>query len=280
MICRISVVMLSYNSARYLSVTVPALIAALVNKDNTKIKDEIWIVDNGSTDDSVQIIKALQRKYPEIVKPVYNHKNFGTTVSRNQALSRVSGQYVLVLDSDIIGYSTDAIHSMCRQLDASPDIGLIVPKLVYKNKNYQLSTDVFPSPLRKFKRFMGLKKQESTLTPPSHAVDVDYAISAFWLMPRRTLGTVGLLDENIFYAPEDVDYCIRIWKAGLRIVYDPAHTVVHDAQEIGRSVWQVKRWPFIVSHIKGLLYMFVKHRYLSRRMLVQQMHRKKSGGTS
>ena len=49
---------------------------------------------------------------------------------------------------------------------------------------------------------------------------VDYAISAFWLLRRDVLEAVGLLDEEIFSRPEDVDYCLRVWKAGYTVVYD------------------------------------------------------------
>jgi len=264
---RLSVVMLSYNSAHYLPQTIPALIEVLGAGDN-----EIYIVDNGSTDGSIACIQGLAEQYPTLIKPIYNSQNLGTTVSRNQALARASGAYVLVLDSDIIAYSLNAIQKLCDTLNENPDIGLIIPKLVYPDGRFQISTDVFPSPLRKFKRFLGLKKQEIQARAPDQTIDVDYAISAFWLMPRRTLEAVGLLDEKIFYAPEDVDYCIRIWKAGLRITYVPQCTVTHDAQEIGRALLKVKRWPFIASHIKGLLYLFAKHRYVSRSMLMAKIN--------
>jgi GT2 family glycosyltransferase len=268
MSCRISVVMLSFNSVRYLPRSVPALVEALGDGDY-----EIWIVDNGSTDGSIEEIQALKCQYPNLIHPIFNKTNLGTTASRNQALSQVRGRYVLVLDSDIIAYDMNIINGLCRYIDSHPDVGLVVPKLVYATGNFQISTDVFPSPVRKFKRFIGLKSQESKAVVPNKATDVDYAISAFWFMPRQTLETIGLLDEKIFYAPEDVDYCIRVWKSGHRIVYHPGFTAVHDAQEIGRSVWKVKRWPFLLSHIKGLLYLFCKHRYISREMLLKSIKR-------
>jgi GT2 family glycosyltransferase len=73
---------------------------------------------------------------------------------------------------------------------------------------------------------------------------------------------VGLLDERIFYAPEDVDFCLRVWKAGLRVLCVPSVSVVHHAQEISRG-------PMIniakLRHVQGLGYYFLKHRYLWRR---------------
>jgi len=69
-----------------------------------------------------------------------------------------------------------------------------------------------------------------------------------------------LLDERIFYSPEDVDYCIRIWRAGWQIHYMPSVSVVHDAQEISRPKGLGIN-KFTIRHAKGLAYLFVKHRY-------------------
>ena len=92
--------------------------------------------------------------------------------------------------------------------------------------------------------------------------DVDYAISAFWLFHRSLLDKVGLLDEKIFYAPEDVDFCLRIWKAGYRIVYQPSACIIHHTQEISRG-WKLNSAK--INHLKGLVYFFIKHRYFMRK---------------
>lgn len=77
------------------------------------------------------------------------------------------------------------------------------------------------------------------------------------ILPSSVVDKVGLLDENIFYAPEDVDYCLRIWKSGFKIIYDPQVSAVHHAQEISRGFTFNKA---TVEHIKGLFYYFRKHR--------------------
>jgi GT2 family glycosyltransferase len=88
-----------------------------------------------------------------------------------------------------------------------------------------------------------------------HPYEVDYAISAMWIFKRELLNRVGFLDEKIFYAPEDVDYCLRIWKCGWKVVFDPAVTCIHHTQEISRK--RIGRATF--QHILGLLYYFKKH---------------------
>jgi GT2 family glycosyltransferase len=101
---------------------------------------------------------------------------------------------------------------------------------------------------------------EAALPPAqiSQPREVDYAISAFWLMRREVFEKVGPLDERIFYSPEDVDYCLRVWQAGFGVRYEPAVHAVHDAQEISRGF---KMAGFTLRHAKGLAYLFLKHRY-------------------
>jgi GT2 family glycosyltransferase len=87
-------------------------------------------------------------------------------------------------------------------------------------------------------------------------------------MPRATLDRVGLFDENIFYSPEDVDYCIRVWGSGLRVKCDSGVTVVHDAQEISRRLIP-RRASF--SHAWGLVYLFRTHGFC---LSLTRLHRR------
>jgi GT2 family glycosyltransferase len=82
--------------------------------------------------------------------------------------------------------------------------------------------------------------------------------SAFWLFKRELIESIGLLDEKIFYAPEDVDFCVRAWLKGWKIYFYSRAKVIHRAQEISRKK------PFgraALSHLKGLAYYFWKYGY-------------------
>ena len=87
---------------------------------------------------------------------------------------------------------------------------------------------------------------------------VDYAISACWLMRREALDIVGLFDEKIFYAPEDVDYCARIRESGLLVSLTSDASIYHLTQRISRD--KLISWMNWL-HVKGLIYYFIKHRY-------------------
>ncbi|MEQ9642010.1 MAG: glycosyltransferase family 2 protein [Alphaproteobacteria bacterium] len=266
---RVSAVILSFNSAGYLESCLNALIAALGDHDDA---DEIVVVENGSSDSSADILRRFEADHPGLVHGIYNDENLGTTVSRNQALRRATGRYVLILDSDAT-VAPDMLEPLMARLDADSTIGLVAPKLTYPDGRLQMSTDVFPTLTRKVQRFFALKAMENAAdAAPVEAVEVDYAISAFWLLPRAAVDRVGLFDEAIFYSPEDVDYCLRIWAAGFRIVYDPTVSAVHDAQELSRGA---KLSSFALRHIGGLFYLFRKHRYMfSRRGLYRRFGRR------
>lgn len=251
---QISAVILSFNSERHIEQCVRSLMRAFGNLPGP---NEIWVVENGSVDGSVHILRRLEREFAPTLQVIYNERNLGTTVSRNQALRRATGRYVLVMDSDAWVEAT-TLESLIRTLEQDARCGIVVPRLEYPDGRFQLSTDTFPTLLRKLHRLVALRNLEFSARPPAEPCTVDYAISALWLFRRSLLDEVGLLDENIFYSPEDVDFCLRTWKAGYKVVYDPRVTAVHDAQELSR---RKKVNGFATRHAKGLVYLFWKHGY-------------------
>ncbi len=251
----LAVVMLSFNSCQHLKRSVQAVIDAATE---AKLSLEFFIIDNGSADGSIEILTNFYEQHPDTIKLKLFENNTGTTVSRNWGLSRANSKYILVLDSDTY-INSQALTHLIGILKSDQKIGMAAPKVIYPSGNFQKSTDVFPTLRNKFMRFFFLKSEEQKqhVNQPTSPIDVDYAISAFWLFKYELLEKVGLLDEKIFYSPEDVDYCIRIWQAGYKIVYDPNVGIIHDAQEISRK----KLNKFFFSHLVGLFYLFRKHKY-------------------
>ncbi|MEM8949669.1 MAG: glycosyltransferase family 2 protein [Pseudomonadota bacterium] len=251
----VSAIILSFNAGRDLD----RCVRSLIDVEGLRAgRDQILVIDNGSTDDSGAVIERLTGAFPGLVDATLLPANLGTTLSRNLGFAKATGDHLLVIDSDI-QFRTPVLPSMIEQLDADDGIGIIAPKLIFPDGRDQLSTDVFPTVPRKLERFFRLRALERQgLSGPQPSKAVDYAISAFWLMKRELIDLVGTLDERIFYAPEDVDFCLRAWLNGKRIVYRPDLEVVHDAKERSRSL---KSLVFTWRHIRGLAYFFRKHRY-------------------
>lgn len=252
----VSAVVLSFNSLRYIQTCVESLMSSY---DKCGVRGDVFVVDNGSVDGSVQALKSLQKRFGETLHVEYLPHNTGTTRSRNLALRQCTGQSVLILDSDAY-MNASALRDLLAYQSAHPEAGLVAPKLTYPDGRFQLSVDVFPTIVRKFERLLSLRSMEQRGMPAATG-PVDYAISACWMLSRRAITATGLLDERIFYSPEDVDYCIRVWAAGFQVHYLPDTTVVHDAQEISRPKGIRSINHFTIRHAKGLAYLFWKHRY-------------------
>jgi len=84
-----------------------------------------------------------------------------------------------------------------------------------------------------------------------------YVIGAAQMFAADVYRAIGGLDENIFYGPEDADFCMAVRALGLRVVYEPSYSIVHHYQRVtsGRLLSQGAR-----RHIKALLYFYRKHR--------------------
>ncbi len=228
----------------------------------SRFTPEIFVVDNGSTDGTANRLRELKRRHPQVMHPIFLDGNYGTTYPRNIAIKKASGNYICIMDSDI-EIQPHAVSTLVQSLAADPDIGLIAPKLIYPNGKLQKSIDQFPTLFRKLQRYFFLRSMEKTETDPGKANgDVDYAISAFWVMPAHVRNRVNGLDEAYFYAPEDVDFCLELWKKGFRVVYCPSACAVHHTQEISRG-FRLNR--AMVQHLLGLVYYFKKHGYLFRK---------------
>ena len=264
----ISAVVLSFNSAAYIEKCIRSLFESFVQ---CGLSGEVNVVENGSSDDSVNILKTLLAEFAGNLHVIFQAENTGTTRSRNRALRQSKGKFILILDSDAY-MNPHALAELIEYQKKTPAVGLVVPKLIYPDGRFQLSVDTFPTLIRKFVRFYKLRTLESSPTMQP-AGPVDYAISACWLLRADAIHAVGLLDENIFYSPEDVDYCIRLWKAGYQIHYFPEVSVVHDAQEISRPKnFSINK--FTLRHVKGLIYLFAKHGYIfSLRRLYKKINK-------
>ena len=125
---KISVYITTYNKEKYLCETIDSVLA------QTLQPHEIIIVDDGSQDDSREIIQSYVNRFPESIIPVLNEQNLGIAACRNIALKRVIGEVVTYLDGDDIFYR-DKLLSEYEILSSKKDLSV-----VYSNFNYITSS--------------------------------------------------------------------------------------------------------------------------------------------
>jgi GT2 family glycosyltransferase len=255
----ISFVILSWNSAKYLQRCFDSIIYKCLNEH---IIFEVIIIDNGSSDLSCEIISDYQKRYPEYFKLIKLDSNKGTTSTRNMGLKQSRGRFICILDSDI-ELKKGSLTAVFNRFTSDNNIGMIVPQLLLPDGSVQNSVKHFPTLYNKLLKIpriiMGIKTKHRDFYddfPFIEERNVDTAISACWFFRRELLHSVGYLDENIFYSPEDLDYSLRVWKKGKIILYYPDFVLVHHTQQI------THKKPFSktsVSHFLGLIYYFCKH---------------------
>jgi len=234
------------------------------------ISGEFFIIDNGSRDRTKDIvtddiIPALGSKYK--INLISLDKNYGTTISRNKGLRSATGENIIICDSDT-EYNLGSLSGALGYLKAHADVGIVAPVLYWGNGVPQQSARRFPTLFAKLLKVFNIlfKLPLNDLDfypcyPFSEATPVETAASACWIFRKELLNHIGYLDENIFYSPEDLDFCYRVWKADLKVVSYPYIKIYHHAQ------WISRKKPFskhALSHFLGILYYFGKHKYIFR----------------
>jgi GT2 family glycosyltransferase len=263
---RLSTVIIGHNSWHYLEKCLASLHFLFGNP-----QAEIIYVDNASTDTT---LREIRRLYPQITV-FENQSNAGISVARNRGIRAASGEYVWLLDSDTEA-SPAALAAMLSFMDGRPEVGLCGCKLYGQDGRIQNSCRRFPTIGGKLKAALRILsrrlrgKASSSGAPDSdydvNAVqpfEVDYVIGACQLFRRTAQEKIGLLDERIFYGPEDADFCLRMRQAGYKVFYLPHVSMLHAYQRLSSHRIFSK---INVRHLQGLVCYFRKHRTpISRR---------------
>lgn len=213
---------------------------------------EVIVIDNASTDGTQE---AIRREHP-LVNLVCNPVNRGIAAARNQGFMKAEGKKILILDNDTI-VNSEAIEGMEQYLDQHLDVGLCACRMTDAQGKVQPSFRPYPGIISKIYSLLRIEQPLSHLNPDEDGcIEPLYVIGACQMMKREAVSQIGMLDEAIFYGPEDADYCMRLRKAGWRIKYLPHFSIIHTYQRA------TARHPFSwlgLKHIRGLLHLYWKY---------------------
>ena len=181
--------------------------------------DEIILVDNGSTDASVQRIGA---SHPA-VRVIENGCNNGFARACNQGLAAARGTYVLFLNNDAY-LPADALDRFAEDFAALPRAALIGGQLIGEDGMPQRSAGVAPT----FLSELGVRRRrQPDVSNATQPVEVETLVGACMAFRRELADMAGRMDEAFFFYFEETEWCVRLRRQGWKVMVDPRVRVTH-----------------------------------------------------
>jgi GT2 family glycosyltransferase/glycosyltransferase involved in cell wall biosynthesis len=217
---------------------------------NSSESYEVVIVDNASTDETKQLLKQVNGAHV-----IHNERNIHYLQACNQASKLARGEHLLLLNNDA-QLQRHTLSSALKTFASAGDIGAVGGKVILPDGTLQEAGSI----VWQDGSCLGYGRGDSPFNPQyMFKRDVDYCSAAFLLIRRAPFLEVGGFDEA--YNPayyEETDYCVKLWKEGKRVVYDPDATVLHyefassDSSQSAIELQSTHRWFFVSKHAEWL----------------------------
>lgn len=194
-------------------------------------KHEIIVIDVATSPETRNVAKEFHG-----VKWLGFKHNIGYTKGVNEGIKASSGDYVLILNPDIIP-TTRSTEDLTSYLVTNTNVGLVGPRLLNFDSSPQSSCFRYYTPLTILCRrsFLGRTSFGKRIINKAIMTDkkLDEPTEAEWLMgsalmvSRKAVDKVGLLDERFFLYMSDIDWARRFWENGFKVVYYPYSEMYH-----------------------------------------------------
>lgn len=209
--------------------------------DSKHASFEVIVVDNNSYDKTADMVKNF---YPQ-AKLIANRENFGFAKANNQGIKQARGKYILLLNPDMRVFD-DTLSNMIVWMGHHESAWAAGCKLIDENSKIINHVRRFPRLGDQLAIIMKLPHLFSGILNNYLRKDFDYAKSAkadsvrggFFMIRAEVIKKVGLLDERFFLWFEEVDYCLRVWRAGGEVWYSNAAECI---DLVGQSFKQLNR---------------------------------------
>jgi GT2 family glycosyltransferase len=199
----VDVVILTWNDGALLDAAVRSALA------QRGVRTQVTVVDNGSSPPAVVGDRS--------VRVLRNEENLGVGGGRNQGARAGTAEFVCFLDSDARLHPDTLFHLIAPLLDDAT-VGLTAP--VFTGQLPEASAGRAPTFRRKLLR--ALNRTDVYERTPGQGreerAEVDFSIGACQVLRRSAFDAVGGLDDSAPFGPEDVDFCLRLRRAGHRVV--------------------------------------------------------------
>jgi N-acetylglucosaminyl-diphospho-decaprenol L-rhamnosyltransferase len=224
----LTTIVVSWNTVGLLDDCLASIVAATP----PRLSNNVVVVDNGSTDGSVE---HLARTWPG-VRVIRNTENVGFCRANNQAIRDTDSPFLLLVNTDARLHA-GGVAALLRYFDVDERAAVVGPRLVYGDGRFQRWTaGRLPGPSSMATFLLGLDRLgPAPVRGRGLYIGKDSAVpfrpewvsSAVMAVRRRTLDRIGLLDERIFVYMDDVDLCERAISAGWHVWYAADTTATH-----------------------------------------------------
>ena len=231
----ISIIIVNYNTADLIGLCLQSIL------QQADVSYEIIVIDNASSDNSLQYLKTFGDKITLIENP----ENAGFGKANNIAAKIAQGQYLYLLNPDTQLQNKTDLKNIFQFMKNNPQYGLVGTGII-KNTTLKESTPKKHYPGEKY-----IKNQYKNLPG-----NVAWVIGASTVIPKTIFETIHGFDEDYFLYGEDADICLRIRKAGCEIGCFPEVKIRHVD---GGSERQTSWYDLTMKKRKGLYTFYKKH---------------------
>jgi len=245
----ISIIVLAFNKSQH---TRRCLESLLTSRDADW---DLTLVDNGSTDDTADVIRWAEGAYRRAAHDftlLQNSRNLGASTGRNQGIARTESPVLVFLDNDVSVGDPRWLSKLRAALDSGPEVGIVVPKLVFADNPAVIQCA--GGAVSRTGRVQFVGRGESADDPRFAARrELQFGISACMMAKRSVLVDSSGFDEAFNPVQfEDIDLCYRARSKGHKVLYEPAVTMLHDESATTAGSPGLNNPYIVVKH--GLLF--------------------------
>lgn len=216
---KVAVIVLNYNGKQFLDDCLSSL-------KRQSLKDyQVWVLDNASSDDSIDYIK---KRYPW-VKVIENKRNDGTAEGSNVAARKTESEYIIFMSNDIKA-DKNCLKYLVETLDEDEKVGLCSSKLLRFDKDPVTGKFIIDNvggriDIYGFPAAIGHNEIDSGQW--NNLKEVFFSFGGSFIIRREVFEKIGEFDSKYFTLSDDMDLSWRTWLAGYRVVVNPASFVHH-----------------------------------------------------
>lgn len=258
----LSIIIVSFNTKR---ITVDCISSIFESLQGTNLTVEVIVIDNNSTDGSVEELQRLHNNHPNLVLKE-NKENIGFGKANNQAVGMAKSDYILLLNSDTVVLENALEKLFEFYIKNEETYAFAGGKLLNQDMTPQASAGVFFTlPMVFAFLFLQGDKLGITRSSPDETVKTDWISGACILTKKKYYEALNGFDEGIFMYMEEVDLLYRASKKGWHTGFYPEARFIH----LG-SASSNKTYP-ILQVYRGLSYFYKKHYSSISRLLLKSM---------